>query len=128
MEYCVAVNTEAGAILAARTRLRLTQPAFAAALAHELGRPVDRTQVAKWEAGVYQPRPHVVLAAARLAGLTLQELIAEGAQFGHRQPRRAKPARRSAALEQPREQLKALLELGFSLPEAIELVRTHQAS
>lgn len=115
---------EAGAILAARTRLGLTQPAFALALGRELGRSVDRTQVAKWEAGVYTPRPHVVMAAARLAGLTLPELIAEGAQFGHRAPRRPR-SRPSGTLEHPREQVKALLELGFSLPEAIQLVRTY---
>jgi transcriptional regulator with XRE-family HTH domain len=120
-------SPEAGAILAARTRLGLTQPAFAHTLARELGRAVDRTQVAKWEAGVYTPRPHVVLSAARLAGLTVRELIAEGAQFGHRVPRRPprRHSRSSGPLEHPREQLKALLELGFSLPEAIDLVRMH---
>jgi len=121
---------EAGAMLAARTRLGLTQPAFAVALGRELARPVDRTQVAKWEAGVYTPRPHVVVAAARVAGLTLAELIAEGAQFAHRRPRRranAPPHRSPAAAGEPREQLKALLEFGFSLSEAIELVRTHSS-
>ena len=113
-------------MLAARTRLGLTQPAFAVALSRELGKPVDRTQVAKWEAGVYTPRPQVVLAAARLAGLTLPELIAEGAQFGHRAPRQ-RSRRPAPSLDHPREQLKALLDFGFSLPEAIELVRRHSA-
>ncbi len=119
-------SPEAGAILAARTRLGLTQPAFAAALARELGRRVDRTQVAKWEAAVYTPRPPVLLAAARLAGLSVRDLIAEGAQFAHRAPRRPR-SRAGTPLQHPREQLKALLELGFSLPEAIDLVRTHSA-
>ncbi|HEX6348682.1 MAG TPA: helix-turn-helix transcriptional regulator [Candidatus Dormibacteraeota bacterium] len=112
-------------MLAARTRLGLTQPAFAVALASQLGKPVDRTQVAKWETGVYTPRPQVVMAAARLAGLTLRELIAEGAQFDHRAPRSGSRSRRALSVDHPREQLKALLEFGFSLPEAIELVRTH---
>jgi len=127
--YGVAVRAErvpeAGAILAARARLGLTQPQFAARLSEELGRRVDRTQVAKWEAGVYQPRPRVLLAAARLAGLTPSELIAEGEDLGERRPNRR--ARLSAEapvdLAQPKGQVKALLELGFTLPEAIELVR-----
>jgi len=120
-------SPEGSAILAARTRLGLTQPALAQALARELGRPVDRTQVAKWEAGVYTPRPHVLLAAAHLAGLSVRELIAEGAHFGHRGVRRRPRPQPSAPLEHARDQLKALLELGFSLPEAIDLVRAHQA-
>jgi transcriptional regulator with XRE-family HTH domain len=120
---------EAGAILAARARMGLTQPQFAARLSEELARRVDRTQVAKWEAGVYQPRPHVVLAAARLVNLTLSELMAEGEHLGERRHNRR--VRASAAsplnLGQPKEQVKALLELGFTLPEAIELVRAQPA-
>jgi transcriptional regulator with XRE-family HTH domain len=120
---------EAGAILAARARLGLTQPQFAARLSEELGRRVDRTQVAKWETGVYQPRPLVVLAAARLAGLTLSQLMAEGEHLGERRPnRRVRPAAGSPlSLAQPKQQVKALLELGFTLPEAIELVRSQPA-
>lgn len=120
---------EAGAILAARARLGLTQPQFAARLSEELGRRVDRTQVAKWEAGVYRPRPHVVLAAARLVSITLSQLMAEGEHLGERRPnRRLRPTGASPlSLAQPKEQVKALLELGFTLPEAIELVRAQPA-
>jgi transcriptional regulator with XRE-family HTH domain len=121
---------EAGAILAARARLGITQPQFAARLSEELGRRVDRTQVAKWEAGVYQPRPHVVMAAARLVGVTLSALIAEGEHLGERRrSRRVGAAARSPLqLDQPKEQVKALLELGFTLREAIELVRAQPAA
>ena len=129
MEYSVIMEApEAGALLAARLRLRLTQPRFAEALASELGRPVDRTQVTKWEAGVYQPRPQVVMAAARLAGMTPRELMAEGAQLGDRPRRGRRRPAAAAGLDAPKELVKALLELGFTLSEAIELVRSQGAA
>ena len=129
VEYGVTMEApEAGALLAARMRLRLTQPQFADALASELGRPVDRTQVTKWEAGVYQPRPQVVMAAARLAGLTPRELMAEGAQLGDRPRRRRGRTTRPGGSEEPKALVRALLELGFTLPEAIELVRSQAAA
>ena len=122
-------RTEEGdALLVARTRLGLTQPAFAARLSEALGRRVDRTQVAKWEAGVYRPRTGVMLAAAALVGMALHELLAEGGTL--RGPGAADERRRGRGepepdLADPRAQLRALLELGFPLAEAIEIVRRH---
>jgi len=71
----------------------------------------------------------MALAAARLASLTLTELMAEGEHLGERRPSRRQrpPAALSRSLAQPKEQVKALLELGFTLPEAIELVRAQPA-
>ena len=121
-------RTEEGdALLVARTRLGLTQPAFAARLSEALGRRVDRTQVAKWEAGVYRPRMGVMLAAAALVGMALHELLAEGGTL--RGPAAVDERRRGHEAEpelvDPRAQLRALLELGFPLAEAIEIVRRH---
>lgn len=117
---------EGDALLVARTRLRLTQPEFAVRLSEALGRRVDRTQVAKWEAGVYKPRAAVMLAAARLVSMPLHLLLAEGAEVRG-------PAGAEGSLAEPgdeagdprRQQVLALLELGFKLPEAIDLVRRH---
>lgn len=132
-------SEEGDALLLARTRLSLTQPAFADRLSEVLGRRVDRTQVAKWEAGVYRPRTGVMLAAAGLVAMPLHELMAEGAKLrGPRAPAGPGPQDAAAAtgspatarprdLADPREQLRALLALGFSLPEAIDLVQEHGA-
>ena len=119
-------QTEEGdALLVARTRLGLTQPAFAERLSEAMGRRVDRTQVAKWEAGVYRPRARVMLACAALVGAPLHELLAEGRLM--RGP--AAPATVSSEppgdLNDPRQQLRALLDLGFPLAEALEIVREH---
>lgn len=121
-------RTEEGdGVLVARTRLGLTQPAFAQRLSDALGRSVDRTQVAKWEAGVYRPRTAVMLAAAALVGLPLHELLAEGRRMrGPVAPAgAAERATPSAELSDPRAQLRALLDLGFPLAEAIAIVRDH---
>lgn len=122
-------SVEGDALLVARTRLGLTQPAFAARLAEVLGRNVERTQIAKWEAGVYRPRAAVMLAAAALVDLPLHELMREGAAVrgpvaaaGQAQGRSPGPA---PAPADPRAQLRALLDLGFSLDESIELVQRH---
>lgn len=120
-------RTEEGdALLVARTRLGLTQPAFAARLSEALGRRVDRTQVAKWEAGVYRPRMGVMLAAAALMGAPLHELLAEGrAMRGPVAAATTGGTGPAPDLVDPRTQLRALLDLGFPLAEAIEIVREH---
>lgn len=126
-------SPEGDALLVARTRLGLTQPAFAERLSERLGRRVDRTQVAKWEAGVYRPRAAVMLAAAALVSMPLHELMTEGTALqglrgdrigaGWSSHRRPEPRGGAVDLSAPREQVLALLDLGFSLPEAIDLVR-----
>jgi transcriptional regulator with XRE-family HTH domain len=129
-------SPEGDALLVARTRLGMTQPAFAARLSELLGRRVDRTQVAKWEAGVYRPRAGVMLAAAAVVSMPLHELMSEGAAMRGPQAAAADPGRAprwnprsgSADLGEPRKQVLALLELGFTLPEAIDLVRRHLGS
>lgn len=120
-------SEQGDALLVARTRLGLTQPAFAARLSEVLGRRIDRTQVAKWEAGVYRPRAAVMLAAATVVGLPLHQLMAEGASM--RGPRASvRRAEEGESITNPRQQVIALLELGFSLEEAIGLVRRHSPS
>ena len=117
--------TAAGhALLAARTRLGLSQRAFAARLATLVGHPVAPTQVAKWERGYHRPRPPILAAASQLLGIPADQLSREGILL--RAAPRPEPASPSPA-RSPKAQLTALLRFGFSLSEAIELVDQDQA-
>lgn len=119
-------RTESGdALLYARNRLKLTQNDFSLRLSAVLGRRVDTTQVAKWERGAHVPRSAVVMAAAQLAGLSVAQLVADGQSLAPETT--GSPAPKRTDLEDPRDQLLALVDLGFTLAQAITLVQRDRA-
>lgn len=62
----------------ARERTRMSQSDFGAALGRLLGRAVTGSQVSDWERGRFPPSGNVLLAAAELAGGSIDELRAGG--------------------------------------------------
>jgi transcriptional regulator with XRE-family HTH domain len=64
------------ALRRARERLRFDQAQFAEALGQQLGRPIPRTQISDWERGRHEPGATVLIAAAELAGTSIDELLA----------------------------------------------------
>jgi transcriptional regulator with XRE-family HTH domain len=66
------------ALRRARDRSQLDQGQFAEALGERLGRAIPRTQISDWERGRYEPGATVLVAAAELAGVTVDELLIGG--------------------------------------------------
>ncbi len=62
----------------ARERLQMSQDEFARALGDRLGHPVSQSQISDWERGRFEPSASVLLAAAELADLSLDELRGAG--------------------------------------------------
>ncbi len=62
----------------ARERLRMSQDEFARALGDRLGHPVSQSQISDWERGRFEPSASVLLAAAELADLSVDELRGAG--------------------------------------------------
>lgn len=118
----MATGADAGrALAAARQKLRLSQAEFANRLSESAGRSIHSTQLSKWERGRFRPPYDVLVGAARLAGVSLDDLLEAG-------PRPGAPAVGAAPQPDARRMLLDLLEIGFSLPEAIELVKRSTAS
>ena len=81
MDYSAAVRA---AMLRARNRLaeidggKMPQGEWADRLAAEMGENVSRSAVYEWEVGKSTPKATALLAAARLAGVTVERLVYEG--------------------------------------------------
>ena len=124
-----AADAIAGRAMArARETLQVSQAEFAKQLSVAAGRSIHPTQLSKWERARFRPPYDVLIAAARLAGAPLDELM--NAATGERLPAAkaaelTRPARRPVA--DPKQMVLDLLEIGFSLPEAIELVKRARA-
>lgn len=108
--------------------LQVSQAEFAQELGVAAGRSVHPTQLSKWERARFRPPYDVLIAAARLAGVPLDELM-DAATTGEPLPKaRAAGATPPAPrVADPKQMLLDLLEIGFSLPEAIELVKRNRA-
>lgn len=61
-------------LLAARLRLGKTQRELSARCA-ELGRPIDFSNISKYERGLVVPGPHALPVLARALGLEVEDLI-----------------------------------------------------
>lgn len=66
----------------ARERCQMSQPEFGRALGEVLGRPISPSQISDWERGRNPPAGAVLLAAAKLAGGSLDELRATALRGG----------------------------------------------
>jgi transcriptional regulator with XRE-family HTH domain len=104
--------------------LQVSQTEFAKQLSATAGRSIHPTQLSKWERARFRPPYDVLISAARLAGVPLDDLMdaaASGEPVSSAQVvGAARPAR---PIADPRQMLLDLLELGFALPEAIALVK-----
>lgn len=69
----------AGALVRARTRedKKITQPQFAKKLGDALGKTISPTQLSEWENGHVEPAASILVAAAAVAGVTVDLLLAE---------------------------------------------------
>ena len=117
------------ALARAREMLQVSQARFAAQLSASTERPIHPTQLSKWERARFRPPYDVLIAAAKLAGVPLDDLM-DTATTGEQLPAAqasevTRPVTRQVA--DPKQMLLDLLEIGFSLPEAIELVKRARA-
>jgi transcriptional regulator with XRE-family HTH domain len=63
------------ALRRAREHLGLDQGQFADALGKHLGRAIPRSQISDWERGRHEPGATILIAAAELAGRSVDELL-----------------------------------------------------
>ncbi len=77
----------AAAIRIARRKAGLSQPAFATALGEQLGESFSRVALGNWENGRHKVPASVLLAAARIAGLSVDELLAGASAAGEERRR-----------------------------------------